>query len=238
MGNVVINFAIESECFSQNPENLEIPDAAPSTTLLKFDIDFSDPKDPFNLLKLLPTASTADATSLRASLVSLLRIFQYFPAFFPMFPNFFAIASPFILSRESVTPLIALIPTAETESNAGCNLLLTVSVSPSIACPTVLYSVAILVNCLFVPVFATASKNSSVDILPSCTSLIICCVDLPIVLATAATPAGVCSTMSLKSSHCTFGFAAIWVACCESVFIACCGSSAAEASPPKPLPVL
>ena len=40
--------------------------------------------------------------------------------------------------------------------------------------------------------------------------------------------------MSLKSSHCTFGFAAIWVACCESVFIACCGSSAAEASPPKP----
>ena len=129
----MISFAIESEFFSQNPANLETPDAAPSTTLLKFDTDSVEPKDPFNFSKLPPIALTAEPIALRASFVSELNTSQYFPAFFPILPIFFATLFPSILSSESVIALTALIPTDETLSNAGCNLLLTVSVSPSIA---------------------------------------------------------------------------------------------------------
>ena len=58
---------------------------------------------------------------------------------------------------------------------------------------------------------------------------------MPMVFATAAIPAGVCSNINLKSCHCTIGLAAICVACSLSVFIACCGFSDAAAKPPKPL---
>ena len=84
------------------------------------------------------------------------------------------------------------------------------------------------------PTAAIASKKSSVATVPACTSLMSPCVDLPICFATAAIPAGVCSSISLKSSQATVGFAAIWVACWLRVFIAWVGLSAAAAKPPKP----
>ena len=42
-----------------------------------------------------------------------------------------------------------------------------IATPPELACPTVLYSVASFVNCLFVPVLAIAAKKSSVFTLPS-----------------------------------------------------------------------
>ena len=146
-------------------------------------------------------------------------------------PNCF----PSMPSSLSVILSIALIPTLPTLSNAGCSLLAKVSFKPSIACPTVLYSVAILLKLAFVPVLAIAARNLSVDTVPACTSLIRPRVLVPIDLATAAIPPGACSSISLKSCHCTLGLAAICVACSDKVFIACLGSSADAASPPSPL---
>ena len=148
--------------------------------------------------------------------------------------SLFAISLPSIPESLSEIPSTAFIPICERTSKAGVSLLPMVSFNPSTACPTVLASVASLENDSFVPTFEMASKKSSVLIFPSCTALTISCVDMPISLATAAIPAGDCSSISLKSSHATLGFAAICVACWDNVFIACCGFSAAAAKPPKP----
>ena len=134
----------------------------------------------------------------------------------------------------SIILLILPIAFFDSTSNAGVNLLPNVSFNPSKACPAVLYSVASLVNASLVPTLVIASKNSSVLTVPSCTAFTSSDVDIPISLATAAMPAGVCSSINLKSCHATVGFAAICVACIDRVFIACCGFSAAAASPPKP----
>ena len=147
---------------------------------------------------------------------------------------FAASAFPSIFPNISAMEETAFIPASESFSKAGCSLFDIVSFSPSMACPTVLYDVAISVNFLDVPAADIALKNFSVDTVPACTFLIKSCVDIPICFATAEIPAGVCSTISLKSCHATVGFAAIWVACWESVFMACLGFSAAAANPPKP----
>ena len=155
-----------------------------------------------------------------------------------IFPNELAIESPILSkltpSNRSVNWDTQSIPTLETLSKAGCNLLAKVSFIPSIAWPIVLYCVAILLKLAFVPVLAIAARNLSVDTVPACTSLISPRVLVPIDLATAAIPPGACSSISLKSCHCTLGLAAICVACSDKVFIACLGLSADAASPPNP----
>ena len=166
-GNVVIRLAIAPECFSAKPARAFNPPEMLSTTLLKPDTDLSDPKEPFSFPVLFPIALTAEPNACPTSFASVLKTSQYFPAFDANPPIFVAILSPSTLLRRFVMLLTPLIAMLDTLSNAGCNLLDAVSVKPSIACPTVLYSVANLVNCLFVPVFATASKKSSVFIFPS-----------------------------------------------------------------------
>ena len=139
------------------------------------------------------------------------------------------------LSNASVSPTTALIPIWLSFSNCGISLFARDSFIPSIAWSTVLNSVAILLNVSLLPTLAMASKKSSVLILPSCTAWTISAVLMPISFAMAAIPAGVCSSISLKSCHWTLGLAAIWVACWLKVFMACCGFSAAAARPPNPL---
>ena len=138
------------------------------------------------------------------------------------------------MSKLPVKSVINLIPTLETFLNGLSSLLARVSLKPDIASPTVLYWVASFEKCLLVPTLPIASNKSDVLTLPSCTSLTSWLVVLCIDLATALSPAGVCSSISLKSCHCAVGFAAICVACWLKVFIACVGLSADAAKPPKP----
>ena len=130
----------------------------------------------------------------------------------------------------------ARIPCLLRPSKAGSSLLLTVSFRPSIAWSTVLASLAILPK-LFssLPTAFMASKKSFVAISPFWTAWTIWSVLIPMCLATAAIPAGVCSSISLKSCQATVGLAAIWTPCWLKVFMACCGFSAAAAIPPKPV---
>ena len=135
--------------------------------LLNPDTDFAEPNDPFNCPRLFPTAFTADPNARPTSFASVLKTDQYFPAFVVKLPILLAILFPSTLSKRFVTSLTPLIAMLDTLSNAGCSLFAAVSVKPSIACPTVLYSVASFVNCLFVPVLAIAAKKSSVFTFPS-----------------------------------------------------------------------
>ena len=126
-------------------------------------------------------------------------------------------------------------PTSDKTENAGANFVATVSFKPSAACPTVLYCVASLFSSVpEPPALIIAAKKSSVATVPAWTFCTNSDVVIPIAFATADKPAGVCSSINLKSAQATFGFAAICVACWDSVFIACCGFSAAAARPPKP----
>ena len=148
--------------------------------------------------------------------------------------TFFASPSGSTLSKCPITFSMLEIATSDALLKVGISFTPSVSFKPSIACPAVLYDVASLVNDLFVPTFAIALKKSSVLTFPSCTSCTSCDVVFPMPLATAAIPAGVCSSINLKSIHWIVGFAAACVACWLNVFIACVGFSEAAANPPKP----
>ena len=143
--------------------------------------------------------------------------------------------SPSKLSTFSIIPSMQSIALSWSSSKDGISLFVIVSCSPSMAWSAVLYSVARSMKASDVPTFSIAAKKSFVAISPAWTAVTISDVLMPISLATAAIPAGVCSSISLKSCHATVGFAAICTPCCDSVFIACAGFSAAAAIPPKAL---
>ena len=146
-------------------------------------------------------------------------------------------ASPWASMPSSFAAMLSMaeIPASDSTWNAGMSLLAIISFAPSSAWPIVFALVASFVNSSLVPTSAMVARKSFVATLPSCTSATNSAVVFPMARATAAMPAGLCSSISLKSSQATFGFAAICVAWVESVFIACCGFSAAAARPPNPL---
>ena len=134
----------------------------------------------------------------------------------------------------AIAPDIAPTPALLITSNAGANLVARVALSPSAASPTVLYCCAIARSDLSFPAFSIALKKSSVLTLPACTLATSSLVVMPILAATRDSPAGDCSSISLKSCHATIGFAAICVACVDNVFMACLGFSDAAATAPNP----
>ena len=228
-------FAMVSACSSMNPATVFIPLATLSHTDLNLSRAAVLLNSTFVMPKASPTAFSASITSVptpsKEVFNTLMYSFTVSTADFT--PSAMACAS--MPPKASETELIASIPTCDSTSKAGVSLLASVSCKPSIACPQVLYCVAIFVKPSLVPTFWIASKNLSVLTLPFCTAVTSSEVVIPISFATAEIPAGVCSSINLKSAHATEGFAAICVACCDNVFIACCGFSAAAARPPKPL---
>ena len=167
----MISFATASECSSRNPAKVvSAPVATPSASEKVFTLSI-EPNEPLRSPIDDLIAEIALPNAAPTSFTSSLNTFQYFPALSSTADVLSASPEASKEPTASTIPLIALIPAVDSTSNAGDNLLDTVSCKPSIAWSTVLYCVASLVKLSFVPTFAIASKKSSVFTLPSCTFL-------------------------------------------------------------------